>query len=115
MGAQAFTEGIKLDTSVLDKMTAEMKPRASAIVNTYGLAIASEAAQNAPVDTGALRNSIMSESHMENELLYIVQDGVDYGVFVEFGTSRAAAQPFFIPAVEAWRERFLAAFAGLFK
>ena len=112
---QAFLEGIILDTSVLDKITAEIRPRAARIVQTYGLAITSSAAQNAPVDTGALRNSITSESMMTGEMMFTVSDGVEYGVFVEFGTSRQAAQPFMVPAIEDWRERFLAEFSELFK
>lgn len=113
---------VYLDTKVLDKITAEMRPKASAIVNKYGLAIASEAARRAPVATmessgyvgGALRNSILSESHMEGDMTFVVSDGVSYGVWQEFGTSRMAAQPFLTPAVESWREKFLAAFAELF-
>jgi HK97 gp10 family phage protein len=106
---------IKIDTSILDKMTAEMRPKAGQIVNTYGLSIAGEAAKNAPLDTGALRNSILSESGMTGDLSYTVQDGVEYGVFQELGTSRMSARPFLLPAVEAWRQRFENAFSELFK
>jgi HK97 gp10 family phage protein len=96
-------------------MISEARPKASQIINTYGVAIAGASAQNAPVDTGALRNSITSESHLEEDLLYIVQDGVEYGIFQELGTSKMAAHPFIIPAIEAFAQRFLEAFAGLFK
>ena len=106
---------IKLDTSVLDRITAQMRPKAARIVNTYGLNIASEAAQNAPVDTGALRNSITSESQMTDELTFTIQDGVEYGIFQELGNSRMAAQPFLIPALEHWAQAFQDAFAELFK
>jgi HK97 gp10 family phage protein len=106
---------IKLDTRLLDKITAEMQPKASFIVKQYGFAITGEAAKNAPVDTGALRNSITSESMMTDDLTFTVQDGVNYGIFLELGTSRMAAQPFLLPAVEAWRQKFLDAFEGLFK
>jgi HK97 gp10 family phage protein len=107
--------GIKLDTSVLDRITAQMRPNAAKIVETYGMAITGEAASNAPVDTGALRNSITSESQMTDELTFTVQDGVEYGQFVELGTSKMAAQPFLIPALEHWAQRFEQAFAELFK
>lgn len=107
--------GITLDTSVLDRITAQMRPNAAKIVNTYGLNVASEAAQNAPLDTGALRNSITSESQMTDELTFTVQDGVEYGIFQELGTSKMAAQPFLIPALEHWAQRFEQAFAELFK
>jgi hypothetical protein len=52
---------------------------------------------------------------MSDELTYTIQDGVEYGVHQEFGTSKMAAHPFLIPALEAWRERFLDAFKELFK
>jgi HK97 gp10 family phage protein len=115
MGAQAFLDGVSLDTTLLDKLTAEILPRASKVVESYGWKMASEAAQGAAVDTGALRNSITSESHLEEPLLFIIQDGVEYGVFVEFGTSNQAAQPFMIPAIEANRDKFENAFAECFK
>lgn len=106
--------GIKIDTRVLDRITAEMRPKVAAIIEEHGFAIASEAAQNAPVDTGALRNSITSESQMTGELQFTVQDGVEYGIFVELGTSKMAAQPFLIPALEHWRTPFYNAFQELF-
>lgn len=107
--------GAVLDTTVLDTITATMKPKASRIVNKYGLAIASQAAQNAPVDTSALRNSITSESKMTGELEFTVSDGVEYGVYQEFGTSRMGAWPFMRPAIEKWSAKFQAAFSELFK
>lgn len=107
--------GVQLDTTVLDKITAEMKPEAGKIINTYGQAMASEAAQLAPIEFGALRNSILAQSKMIDLLTFRVSDGVEYGIMQEFGTSKMAAQPFMLPAIEAWRERFLNAFGELFK
>jgi HK97 gp10 family phage protein len=40
---------------------------------------------------------------------------VEYGIFQELGTSKMPAQPFLIPALEAWRNRFLDAFRELFR
>jgi HK97 gp10 family phage protein len=107
--------GIELDTAVLDRITAEMRPGAARIVEKYGTQIAGQAANNAPVDTGALRNSVTSESGMTGEMEYTVKDGVSYGVFVELGTSRMAAHPFLVPAVEKWAQPFISAFKELFK
>ncbi len=104
-----------LNTAVLDRITAELKPRAREIVNKYGLVIAGEASKNAPVDTSALRNSILSESHMEGDMTFVVQDGVEYGKFVEFGTSKMAARPFLVPAIERYASAFGRALSGLFK
>lgn len=113
--AKISFHGAVLDTRVLDKITEELKPRAFLIVNKYGNAMTSTSAQNAPVDTGALRSSLTSESMMTGELTYTISDGVEYGVYQEFGTSRIPARPFMLPAIEAWTDRFLNAFKDLFK
>ena len=52
---------------------------------------------------------------MQTDLTYIVQDGVEYVIFQELGTSRAAAQPFLVPAVEAFTQRYQDAFKVLFE
>lgn len=57
-------------------------------------------------DTGALRASIRWEQ--QGQLVMHIMDGVEYGIHLEFGTSRLAARPFMRPAVEAWNgERFI--------
>jgi len=45
-----------------------------------------------------------------DEVLYIVADGVNYGIHQEFGTVKMAAHPFMVPAVENVRPGFAAAF-----
>jgi len=104
-----------LDTRKLDQILRDLEPDASKIVNKYGTAITGEAAKGAPVDTGALRASLLSESKLREKLLFILQDGVEYGVFQELGTSRMAAHPFVVPAILRWERRFLDAFKELFK
>lgn len=32
---------------------------------------------------------------------FVITDGVEYGIFTEFGTSRMAAQPALVPAIES--------------
>ncbi len=116
--------GITLDTTMLDKITAELRPRASDVVQTYGILVASDYARGVPVISGNLKNSITSESHLEQDLLYIAQDGTEYGARVELGfhgedslgrNYNQAAQPALVPAVEKWREKFYQAFETLFK
>lgn len=104
-----------LDTALLDKITEEIQPRAANVVLEYGILMAGDAAKGAPVDTSALRNSILSESGMTGNLMYTVSDGVEYGVWQEFGTSRVPAHPFLIPAIEKWTSKFLTAFEDLFR
>ena len=107
--------GVTIDTAKLDKITAEMKPGASKIVRLYGNLVVASAVKRAPVDTGALINSITANSALVEPLTYRVQDGVNYGIFQELGTSKMAARPFLVPALEEWRDKFLKAFSELFK
>lgn len=106
---------IILDTQKLDEILRNHEGEAGNIVHRFGTKIAGEAAQNAPVDTGALKNSLVSESRMKDKLTFILQDGVSYGIFQELGTSRMAAHPFVIPAIKANERAFLEAFKELFR
>lgn len=106
---------VTIDTTVLDKLTEEAQPRATLLVTKYGMAVLADAMRLAPVDTGALKNSLPTNSRLEDALTYIVSDGVEYGIFQELGTSKMAAQPFLIPALEKWRQKFTDAFAELVK
>lgn len=67
----------------------------------------SSAKARAPVDTGALRNSITSE--FPQELTGEVSVGVEYGAYVEYGTGKMAAQPYLTPAADQIRQPFIKA------
>jgi len=45
-----------------------------------------------------------------DEVMYIVADGVNYGIHQEFGTVKMAAHPFMVPALENVRPGFAQAF-----
>jgi len=60
-------------------------------------AMVSEMKSSAPVDTGFLRDNIMITN--QNSYAIQVSSLAYYSVFIEFGTSRMAAQPFFLNAV----------------
>jgi HK97 gp10 family phage protein len=106
---------VTVDTSKLDAMGKEAKPKARKIVATYGSLITTDAIVRAPVDTGNLINTISANSKMIADMLFRVQDGTEYGIFQELGTSRMSARPFMFPALEAYRQKFINAFAELFK
>lgn len=60
------------------------------------------AKQLCPVDTGRLRSSITNEIGQDGEgLVATIGTDVEYAPHVELGTSRMAAQPFLLPALEA--------------
>lgn len=56
------------------------------------------------VDTGALRASI--RMIRDGDSKRIIQDGVEYGIYLETGTRRMAARPFMTPAFWRMANRF---------
>lgn len=102
----------RIDLTRLSELRAELKPKANELLAASALRIQAGAQLRAPVDTGALRSSI--EAEQVGDLRWEVHDGVEYGIFQELGTSRLAAQPFMVPAVEAETPEFLAQWAELF-
>lgn len=116
---------IKLDTTVLDRLRGVIPERAESVLEVAARNIEKRAKVsmkgggpslpgNPPaVDTGALRASI----HVEKPKAMVrdIMDGVEYGVSLEFGTTRMAARPWLTPAVEAEREPLTQAWRELFR
>lgn len=65
----------------------------------------------APVDTGNLRNSIGTSMH--GPLSAEVGPTAHYGIYVEFGTYKMAAQPYMGPAADRVEPSFVAAMEQL--
>lgn len=90
-----------------------MATKADQIVRKAAFDIQAGAQQRAAVRTGAMRASIharrVGPAHWE------VNVGVEYGVYVEYGTVHMAAQPFLRPSIEAVRPSFNAAMKGVVK
>ena len=91
---------IKLDTRRLDEIAARLDTNTDGALKSIAFQVEGIAKTLAPVDTGALRNSIHTEKQQEG--LYWVADGVEYGIYVEFPgiTRKWAGHPFMIPAAE---------------
>jgi HK97 gp10 family phage protein len=89
----------KLDTKELDKLAAGLDKNRADVLKAIGFEVESGAKQRAPVRTGALRNSIATE--MQGDDAVRIGPGVEYGVFLELGTSRGlTARPYLFPAVD---------------
>jgi HK97 gp10 family phage protein len=122
---------ILLDTKELDRISAKLGKSRNAIVRRAAFEVESEAKQNAPYDTTALRNSIYTvtkgsngyskasnsakskRTGIETEAHPTPPEGsayvgpcVGYAEFVEFGTSRMAAQPYLTPAAEHVMQKY---------
>lgn len=106
----------------------EIDHKINQIVRAAAFKVERGAKQRAAVDTGFMRNSIYVrtedssdrrgasggpgqtlfpelEAAAHNEAFVAV--GAAYGIFLEYGTSKMAAQPYLTPAVEAERQPFL--------
>lgn len=68
--------------------------------------IKDRAQQLVPVDTGRLRDSIRVNEIGPRSYTVGPGDEVEYADYVEFGTSRMAAQPYMRPAAEMARREF---------
>lgn len=75
--------------------------------------VASQPGYPPNVDIGTLKNSIRAIRGNHQFEHYIV-DGVQYGIFLELGTERMKARPFFTPVMENWRNRKFANFLSDF-
>ena len=92
--------------------------RAAAATRKTGADITRDAKTLAPVDTGNLRASIGMETAGDGRagvMTVAIGPTASYGIHVEYGTSRAAAQPFLWPATERHLPGWQAALAHIAK
>jgi HK97 gp10 family phage protein len=78
-----------------------------ALIEKYLVLIEGDAKQLAPVDTGALRESIAHTLEGLAGEVTAGNDAVDYASFVEYGTSRQPGHAFMRPAIERYVPGFL--------
>ena len=107
-----FSVSFVVDVSGLERIMNSLET-VPEVLETYAGLMAEKASNDAPVDTGALSESIKYE--MVDEYTARIHDGVPYGIFQELGTSKMAAQPFFIPAIMSYIDSFIGAIKGLFR
>lgn len=119
---------VSLDTRRLNRIINNTGKNKKKALKIAAFEVEREAKMNAPVDTGALRNSIYTrvgsndsgdfqqvKGEVENrnegaevvelprprsEDTAVVGPSVEYAVYVEYGTHNQSAQPFLTPAVE---------------
>ncbi|MEM2351789.1 MAG: HK97 gp10 family phage protein [Thermoproteota archaeon] len=94
----------------LEGLTARLDGLSQEALKEVAEQIVEDAKALCPVDTGSLRRSIRFERDPSSGVIVAAGGGgvinpktkceVDYAAYVEFGTSRAPAQPFLQPALE---------------
>ena len=92
-------DALRRESARLQGLADTLVPRASAVVRKVAFDTQADAQRLAPVDTGNLRNSITT-SVQGDGLRAAVVATASYARFVEFPTSRTAAQPFMGPATD---------------
>ena len=91
----------------------QLKTKAGVAVRKAAFDIEAHAKQNAPYDTGNLRNSIQAQP--EGDLTWVVGTSVHYAAYQEYGTAHGVPpHPYMVPAAEAVRPSFEAAMKSLF-
>lgn len=102
MAGAFFGVSVSIDTHVLDSLMPTTIPVAAMMIKKHAYEFEAVAKANAPLRFGALRNSI----HVEglSELSASIQDGVEYGVYQEFGVNHPYTidSPVFMPGI-GWR------------
>lgn len=91
----------------LGGIAAGMEDKAAQIIAKTAFDLQARAQLRAPVDTGYLRASIQAKE--VTRLHWQVVVGAEYGIYVEYGTRHAAAQPYLHPAMDAVRDPFIQA------
>lgn len=88
----------------LPRIQINLKKALSQLVRKTAFSIEARAKALAPVDTGALRNSIQTE--IKGPLQATVGTNLEYAAYQEFGTRYQKGHPFMTPAFDAEMKEF---------
>lgn len=94
---------VKISTDGLDRIEGALAQALEEALNTASDAIVADAKRRAPVDTGFMRDSTEVET-TDDPLKLVLHANAPYSGFVDMGTVRQAAQPWFTPAVDQGRQ-----------
>ena len=100
---------ITVNRSEIVNLTENARNRYVVVLRKVSKDIEADAKTRAPFKTGFLRNSI--GARVINQFNAEVTVAANYAAYLEHGTRKMAARPFFSPAVEANRDVFTQAVA----
>ena len=102
-----------LDDRPLNALLKGIDYKAPEVVKTAALSVEAHAKMTVPILTGNLKASILAEKL--DALTWRINVWAEYGIYVELGTTKMAARPYLIPAVERAYETYLVAWHQAFK
>jgi len=88
---------VRYDNAQLRRYISTMPDAGQRVVERTAEVAVDRIKQRAPVDTGALRDSVSHRS--DGPLREMVEEASPYGIYQEFGTWKQAPQPHFIPGM----------------
>jgi HK97 gp10 family phage protein len=89
----------------LRRVSEDAKARIARVVSDYAARVKRSAQARAPVDTGALRKSVMRRTSRDKLSAQVIAQA-PHSVFAEFGTKQRQPHPFLVPSLEEVKEGF---------
>ena len=104
-------DGLDEATSRLDEADSILSQAIADALSAAGDAFVNSAQGVAPVDTGFLRDNIAVTETSDREV--VIESQADYSLFVEEGTWKMQAQPYFFQAADSARTEMESALSNI--
>ena len=104
---------VKVTKNRLGNLAPAVRREVAAFVHSHAEETAQDAQRRAPVRTGELRDGIKHERRGEMEAEVVSE--APHSIFVNYGTSKQAANPFFSAAVDMAATRWYPGLAAAIK
>ena len=98
------TFNVKMAKDNTAQVLAELESAAARALEACGMQAETFAKEKCPVDTGRLRGSI---THAVDDNAAYIGTNVEYGAYVELGTSKMRARPYLRTAIEDHAHQYM--------
>jgi len=99
------------ETEIVNRLEKSMEKVGAIVERQAKINVSKTGTEHPQVQTGRLRSSI---THETDELSATIGTNVEYGKFLEFGTSKMPPYPWLFPAVEMQRDKIIETLKGKF-
>ena len=113
MKVTLISHALAIQKKIEKNLTRDMARAALLVANQAKKNVSKAPPAHPQVQTGRLRSSVTSKVDIvRNEITGTVGTNVEYGEYLEFGTSRIPAYPWLFPAVEMKKNEIVEALKG---